>query len=146
MHFGFIFGGIDRWILGHRVEGKPDTPPATSASNFKFESRVEISWNFFHQSGGRSRWPIQFLVEKVIVKLPGAAEESPEFGVGALKLVDENGQDVYDKIAAGACAVQLYTGMIYRGPAIVKDIKKELIEILKKEKVKSIRDIVGINS
>jgi len=42
--------------------------------------------------------------------------------------------------------VQLYTGMIYKGPGIVKDIKKELIEILKKEKIKNIQEAIGLNS
>ncbi|MGA0861836.1 MAG: hypothetical protein ACO3P6_03000 [Pelagibacteraceae bacterium] len=47
---------------------------------------------------------------------------------------------------SGATAVQLYTGMIYKGPGIVKDIKKELIEILKKEKIKNIQEAIGLNS
>ena len=38
------------------------------------------------------------------------------------------------------------TGMIYKGPGIVKEIKKELIEILKKEKIKNITAAIGINS
>ena len=42
--------------------------------------------------------------------------------------------------------MQLYTGMIYEGPGIVKKIKTELIEILKKEKIKNINEIVGTGS
>jgi len=38
-------------------------------------------------------------------------------------------------LAAGASAVQLYTGMIYKGPTIVKEIKKELIEIMNQKKL-----------
>ena len=41
--------------------------------------------------------------------------------------------------------VQLYTGMVYKGPGVVKDIKKELIEILKKEKIDNIQKAIGIN-
>ena len=52
----------------------------------------------------------------------------------------------FEKISSGADAVQLYTGMVYKGPGIVKEIKKDLISILKKEKFKNIRDAVGINS
>ena len=48
--------------------------------------------------------------------------------------------------SAGANVVQLYTGMIDQGPGVVKKIKKELIEILKKEKIKNISDAIGINS
>ena len=47
---------------------------------------------------------------------------------------------------AGADAVQLYTGMVYKGPGIVKEIKKELISILKKENFKNISEAVGINA
>ena len=47
---------------------------------------------------------------------------------------------------AGADAVQLYTGMVYKGPGIVRDIKRDLISILKKENFKNIGDAVGINA
>ena len=50
------------------------------------------------------------------------------------------------KIAAGANVVQLYTGMVYKGPGVVKDIKKDLISILKKENLKNISEAVGINA
>ena len=42
--------------------------------------------------------------------------------------------------------MQLYTGMVYKGPGVIKDIKKELIDILKKEKIKNIQEAIGINS
>ena len=39
--------------------------------------------------------------------------------------------DLAKALSAGADAVQLYTGMVYKGPGIVKQIKRELISILK---------------
>ena len=36
--------------------------------------------------------------------------------------------------------------MVYKGPGVVKDIKKELISILEKENLKNIREAVGINA
>ena len=57
-----------------------------------------------------------------------------------------SGHSAFEKIAAGADVVQLYTGMVYKGPGVVKDMKKELISILKKEKLKNISDAVGINA
>ena len=48
--------------------------------------------------------------------------------------------------AAGASAVQLYTGMIYKGPTIVRDIKKELISIMNDEGIKNIKEVIGSNS
>ena len=36
-----------------------------------------------------------------------------------------------------------YTGMIYKGPNIVRDIKSDLIKIMLKEKLKNINEMVG---
>ena len=66
----------------------------------------------------------------------------PIIGVGGV----DSGQSAFDKIIAGATVVQLYTGMVYKGPSIVKDIKSELVKILKKEKIKNINQAIGINS
>ena len=63
-------------------------------------------------------------------------------GVGGV----DSGQSAFEKISVGANAVQLYTGMVYKGPGIVKEIKKELVSILKKEKIKNISEAVGINA
>ena len=63
-------------------------------------------------------------------------------GVGGV----DSGQAAFEKICAGADAVQLYTGMVYKGPGVVKQMKKDLISILKKENLKNIRDAVGINA
>ena len=45
----------------------------------------------------------------------------------------DSGESAFEKITAGADAIQLYTGMVYKGPGIVKEIKKDLISILKKK-------------
>ena len=58
----------------------------------------------------------------------------------------DSGKAAFEKISYGADAVQLYTGMVYKGPGIVKEMKKELISILKKENIKNIREATGINA
>ena len=63
----------------------------------------------------------------------------PIIGVGGIN----SGKSAYEKIIAGASLLQLYTGFVYRGPFIVKKIKKELIQILKSEGVNSIKNIIG---
>ena len=63
-------------------------------------------------------------------------------GVGGV----DSGKSAFEKISAGANAVQLYTGMVYKGPGIVKEMKKELISILKKENLRNISEAVGINA
>ena len=63
-------------------------------------------------------------------------------GVGGV----DSGESAFEKITAGADAIQLYTGMVYKGPGIVKEIKKDLILILKKENLKNVSEAVGINA
>ena len=63
-------------------------------------------------------------------------------GVGGV----DSGEAAFEKIIRGASLVQLYTGMVYKGPGVVKEMKKELITILKKEKLKNISEAVGINA
>ena len=66
---------------------------------------------------------------------------------GRIKIVGVGGVDsgisAYKKFLAGADYVQLYTGMVYRGPNIVGIIKKELKELLLKDGVKNFTEIIG---
>jgi dihydroorotate dehydrogenase len=39
--------------------------------------------------------------------------------------------------------LQLYTGFIYKGPSVAKDIKKGLIQILKAEGLNNIKEAIG---
>ena len=63
----------------------------------------------------------------------------PIIGVGGVS----SGKSAYDKITSGASLLQLYTSFVYKGPSVAKDIKKELIQILKSEGIKSIKDAIG---
>ncbi len=95
------------------------------------------------EKGGLSGQPIKELSTTLIKKIyKEIGNKIPIIGVGGI----DSGLAAYEKISAGASAVQLYTGMVYRGPGIVKEIKKDLIEILKKEKIKKIGDAVGIRA
>ena len=93
--------------------------------------------------GGLSGKPLKDISTNLIKKFYKKTKGTIKIiGVGGV----DSGQSAFEKIAAGADAVQLYTGMVYKGPGIVKDIKKELITILKKENFKNIRQVVGINA
>jgi dihydroorotate dehydrogenase len=93
--------------------------------------------------GGLSGLPLQKLSLNFIKNFYKLNKgKIPIIGVGGI----DNGKSAFEKIIAGATAVQLYTGMVYKGPGVVKNIKQELIEILKKEKIKNIQQAIGINS
>ena len=51
--------------------------------------------------------------------------------------------DAWEKICAGASLVQLYTGFIYQGPAVAKEINSGLADILKREGLGSLDEAIG---
>ena len=93
-----------------------------------------------HQKGGLSGKPIEKKSTKLISKFYKILNGRVKIiGVGGV----DSGKSVYDKLAAGANYIQLYTGMVFRGPNIVNMIKKELKELLIKDGVKNFTEIVG---
>ena len=48
-------------------------------------------------------------------------------------------------LKAGASAVQIYTGLIYKGPSVAANINNELVNYLKTNGLKSITELIGIN-
>ena len=92
------------------------------------------------EKGGLSGRPLQQLSTNLIKKFYKQLNDKiPIIGVGGV----DSGKSAYQKIVAGASLIQLYTGFVYRGPSTAKNIKKELIQILKTEGIKNIKDAVG---
>ncbi len=75
------------------------------------------------EAGGLSGSPVLALSNRVIAGLKQElGTQIPIIGVGGIL----SGADAQAKIAAGASLVQLYTGLIYRGPALVNECAKAL--------------------
>ena len=67
------------------------------------------------EKGGLSGKPIEKISNEVISKFYKILKDKTKIiGVGGVS----NGQDAFEKITSGATLVQLYTGMVYRGPRI----------------------------
>ena len=112
-------------------------------SNTTDKNRENLSDFKKNELGGLSGQPLKDISTGLIKKFYKETKGKIKIiGVGGV----DSGQSAFEKITAGANAVQLYTGMVYKGPGIVKDIKKELISILKKENLKNITQAVGINA
>jgi dihydroorotate dehydrogenase len=93
-----------------------------------------------HQKGGLSGKPIENKSTKLINKFYKILKGRIKIiGVGGV----DSGRGAYEKFLAGANYIQLYTGMVFRGPNIVNMIKKELKEILAKDGVKNYTEIIG---
>ena len=75
------------------------------------------------ETGGLSGAPLRDPSTAVIRTLADALEGAlPIIGVGGIL----SGADAREKIAAGASLVQIYTGLIYRGPALVAECVRAL--------------------
>jgi dihydroorotate dehydrogenase len=69
-------------------------------------------------NGGLSGKPIKLKSDTVLQYVHKQIPQIPIIGSGGIF----NGQDAKDKINAGASLVQVWTGFIYEGPSIVKNI------------------------
>jgi dihydroorotate dehydrogenase len=96
-----------------------------------------------HQDGGLSGKPLFNLSTRLLAKAYTISEgKIPLIGVGGIS----NGYDAFLKIKAGASLIQLYTGLVFQGPHVAINIKKELSTLLKEQGFNSIKEIVGIES
>ena len=75
------------------------------------------------ETGGLSGAPVRDKSSQVIRHLSNhLAGELPIIGVGGIM----SGADAIEKIEAGASLVQVYSGLIYRGPSLVREVAKAL--------------------
>ena len=93
-----------------------------------------------HQKGGLSGKQIEkksnILINKFYKLLKGKIKI---IGVGGV----DSGQAAYDKFLSGADFIQLYTGMVFKGPNVASIIKKDLKELLIRDGVKNFTEIIG---
>ena len=76
-------------------------------------------------NGGLSGQPIREKSTKVIKYLADKSDKAfPIIGVGGI----HSAEDALEKIEAGADLIQVYTGFIYEGPKLIKNINKALIK------------------
>jgi dihydroorotate dehydrogenase len=90
------------------------------------------------EEGGLSGKPIES-ESTAMVRFIAERTDKPVIGVGGV--TDAAG--AYAKIRSGAHLVQLYTGMIYEGPSIARDINRGLLERLERDGFDSVEDAVG---
>ena len=125
--------GIIKLILEYKIDG-------VILTNTTDKNRENLSNINKLEKGGLSGKPLEKRSNELINKFYKIIKNKVKIiGVGGV----DSGQSAYQKIISGASLVQLYTGMIYQGPSIASKISEELINILDKEGVKNISDIVG---
>ena len=109
----------------------------TNTTNINRNNLIELQKN---EIGGLSGKPLEDISNNIIKKFYKKLNGKIIIvGVGGV----DSGKSAYNKIISGASLVQLYTGMIFKGPEIVKNIKRDLIDHLKNDGVKNFKEIIG---
>ena len=95
----------------HRVEGAIATNTTTARDGVTGMAHAT-------EAGGLSGAPVAQLSTRVVRELSRALRgEIPVIGVGGIM----SGADAREKVGAGASLVQIYTGLVYGGPRLVRD-------------------------
>jgi dihydroorotate dehydrogenase len=127
-------------ISGILINNEVEAIIISNTSNATREKLTNIQK---HQKGGLSGKPIEDKSNLLINKFYKHLKNKIKIiGVGGV----DSGSSAYNKFLAGAHYIQLYTGMVYKGPNIVNTIKNDLSELLLKEGVKNFTEIIGNKS
>jgi dihydroorotate dehydrogenase len=103
---------IARGLAGHGID-------AAIATNTTVSRQGVEGLPHAAEAGGLSGGPLRLLATAVVRKLAAALKgEIPIIGVGGIA----GAADAAEKLDAGASLVQLYTGLVYRGPALVRQV------------------------
>ncbi|HEX8013103.1 MAG TPA: quinone-dependent dihydroorotate dehydrogenase [Casimicrobiaceae bacterium] len=107
---------IARSLVKHRIDG-------VVATNTTVDRTAVAGLPHADEEGGLSGRPLRDKSTAVIRTLAAALDGAlPIIGVGGIL----SGADAKEKIEAGATLVQIYTGLIYKGPQLVAEIARAL--------------------
>ncbi len=106
-------------VLETKLAGIIATNTTLSRANLNSNEALQ------QETGGLSGLPLKDKSTEVIRYLhEKSGGKIPIVGVGGI----HSGQDAIDKLRAGACLIQLYTGFIYEGPGLIKEINKAILQ------------------
>jgi dihydroorotate dehydrogenase len=93
-----------------------------------------------HQVGGLSGRVLREKSRRLLQALaPALAGRAVLISVGGI----DSGAEAYRRLRAGAALVQLYTGLIYKGPALARRINQELLALLARDGFAGVPEAVG---
>jgi dihydroorotate dehydrogenase len=94
----------------------------------------------YAETGGLSGRPLRARSTEVVRHLFKQTNgRLPIIGVGGIFSAD----DAWEKIAAGASLVQIYTGMVYEGPGVAQKIVRGLVQRMKQAGVSDLKQVIG---
>ncbi len=93
------------------------------------------------ETGGLSGAPLMSLSTRTLRRFHDANANANLALIGAGGIA--SAEDIYAKVRAGACAVQLYTALVYSGPGLVRRLKRDLARRLRADGFASIFEAKG---
>jgi dihydroorotate dehydrogenase len=115
---------LDGLIVGNTTLSRPEGLKSPHAS----------------EAGGLSGAPLMALSTRVLARFRSQlAGRLALIGCGGI----DSGADAYAKIRAGACAVQIYTAMSFRGLGLIRQIKRDLAARLRADGFASVVEAIG---
>ncbi|VDM69213.1 unnamed protein product, partial [Strongylus vulgaris] len=116
--------GVDGLIVSNTTISRP--------GNLLSDKRTE--------SGGLSGAPLREMSTECVREMYRLTKgQMPIVGCGGIA----SGKDAYEKIRAGASVVQLYSALAFQGFPVVGKIKRELVELLRKDGFSNVTEAIG---
>lgn len=124
----------------HKLAGIIATNTTIKREGLKTQWLPQTGSYITEEVGGISGAPLKERSTEVISWIHQNTQgQLPIIGVGGIFTAD----DAWEKITAGACLIQVYTGWIYEGPGMVKNILAGLLQKLDQYGLNSISEAVG---
>lgn len=112
-------------------------------SNTTIARPPDLSGPHAGESGGLSGRPLLARSTELLGIIHRETGDAlPLVGVGGIA----SAADAYAKIRAGACLLQLYTALVYRGPALVREIAQGLVLLLRRDGFAGIEQARGVDA
>jgi dihydroorotate dehydrogenase len=93
-----------------------------------------------NEQGGLSGKPLKARATEVIRLIYSVTQgRVPIIGCGGVMSAD----DAYEKLRAGANLVQIYTGFVYKGPGLIREIVEGLDKRIRQDGFESIKEVIG---
>jgi dihydroorotate dehydrogenase len=131
--------GIDAAVdaaLEARLDGIICTNTTIGRSGLSYDAQ----WVAERGAGGLSGSPVRARSTAVLARVARRLDRRlPLIGVGGI----DSAEAAWEKIGHGACLVQVYTGLIMKGPWLVRTIVDGLIERLDRHRIATLADAVG---
>ncbi|NES65025.1 MAG: dihydroorotate dehydrogenase (quinone), partial [Okeania sp. SIO2D1] len=128
-------------IQQYQISGIIATNTTISRDELKTKVIAKTGKLVTEEAGGISGAPLTQRSTEIIKFIWQETQgKLPIIGVGGIFTVE----DAWDKITAGASLIQVYTGWVYQGPGMVKQILQGLLQKLDERGLNSISEAIGL--